>query len=245
MASLPPHETDILFKAKTANAWWYRAVIRAAEIMADRRKKYSGEEDPYFNFVDMFRRRENRTMLDIFLFYLDIKRSRLEATQTDFADESVLDTLTDMLNYAALALGWFLGERKPEDVIPPEVNPYEGLWPILCLDLDGVLNQYRGWTGQYEQYEPYPKVEEFLKALKAKGYTLIVCTARPDDQMVDVWAWLEKHKLDGYIYDVTNKKPPAVAYPDDRGINFDGDYDKLLAELDGFKAYWQEDGQRG
>ena len=43
-----------------------------------------------------------------------------------------------------------------------------------------------------------------------------------------------------YVDNVTGYKVPAVAYLDDRGINFDGDYEKALAELKDFKPYWSE-----
>ena len=38
---------------------------------------------------------------------------------------------------------------------------------------------------------------------------------------------------------VTDKKPPAFAYIDDRAICFQGDYGKTLDQLEAFKAHWE------
>lgn len=239
--AITDQQLEILNAAQVANPWWFKAIMNAAEIMIQRRAKYSGKYDPYYNFVEMHRRESSRSMFDVFLFYLDIKRSRFSATQTDFDDESSLDTWRDMLNYAALAWGWFNDKRQPEEVIPEDVNPYEKLWPVVCLDFDGLLNTYAGWTGRYEDYEPRPKTKWLLSEMRKRGWTLIICTAQPDYRLPQVAAWLEKHDLMQYVHDVTNRKPPARMYPDDRGVNFDGDEEKLLDKMDQFKAFWEKD----
>ena len=40
---------------------------------------------------------------------------------------------------------------------------------------------------------------------------------------------------------VTDKKPPAFAYIDDRAICFQGDFAKTLDQLEAFKAHWESD----
>jgi hypothetical protein len=39
---------------------------------------------------------------------------------------------------------------------------------------------------------------------------------------------------------ITNRKVGAVAYIDDRGLRFEGSYEKVLYELRNFKTHWQE-----
>ena len=52
--------------------------------------------------------------------------------------------------------------------------------------------------------------------------------------------WLIDNNIEKYFKDVTNVKPLAVMYIDDRAINFQDDYDKTLEEIKNFKVYWKE-----
>lgn len=114
---LSDKEIEIIGQAKEANPWWFRALLMAATIMAERRKKYAGDQHPYWNFADMAYR-EGRSLFSIFLTYLNIKMSRLTATgDKDFADERVVDTLIDIVNYALIAAGAILGKLRKQDVI--------------------------------------------------------------------------------------------------------------------------------
>lgn len=87
----------------------------------------------------------------------------------------------------------------------------------LCLDFDGVLHGYsRGWQGG-EIYDPptdgcYDAVEQL-----AGEFELVVCTCR--EYLGPVWEWLEKHGMDSFIVEVTNKKPIAEIYIDDRAVH--------------------------
>jgi hypothetical protein len=69
---LSDKELEILSVAKKANPHWFKALINAAEIMAQRRQKYAGQNHPYFNFVDMSYRLDT-DMSTVFKFYLNIK----------------------------------------------------------------------------------------------------------------------------------------------------------------------------
>jgi len=111
-------EIDLLDGAKTANIHWFNAVVNAGEIMVERRQKYAGTHHPYFNFAFMARV-TNRPIIDVFLFYLWIKLSRLVASGgEDFSDERVFDTLRDVGNYGFLAAGWILNNLSIEDIYP-------------------------------------------------------------------------------------------------------------------------------
>lgn len=105
----------------------------------------------------------------------------------------------------------------------------------ICVDFDGVLNTYTGWQGENELYEPKEGVKEFLSRLN-EDFKVIIHTARDPKKVID---WIEKHGLINYIYDVTNKKVPAMVYIDDRAIKFKGDYDLTLFELSQFKTHWE------
>lgn len=111
------YTVDVLTDAESANPHWYRAMAHAAKIMTERRKKYAGDEHPYFNFVDMAHRNQE-DILKIFRNYINIKASRLSASiNKDFEDESVLDTFIDLANYALIAAGWILDGLEMDSIM--------------------------------------------------------------------------------------------------------------------------------
>ena len=104
----------------------------------------------------------------------------------------------------------------------------------IAVDFDGVLNNYSGYD-PHDLCTPRSGVEDFLKQLN-KQFDVIIYSTRNSSHIVK---WLEKYHLDKYIKVVTDKKPVAVAYIDDRAIRFNGDYQECLDNLI-TKAYWQK-----
>lgn len=111
---------------------------------------------------------------------------------------------------------------------------------VLCVavDFDGVLNTYDGWRGRYELFEPRLGAGLFLSRLNEK-YDVVVFTNRDVDS---VWRWLEEYNLVCYVKDVTNVKPRAFVYVDDRACKFVGDYERTLEEVNNFTAHWESGG---
>ncbi len=108
--------------------------------------------------------------------------------------------------------------------------------PIVCVDLDGVLNEFDGWKYAEYFHPPRAGAREFLKALCGSGYRVVVFTCR--------WAphverWLAENGLAEYVSEVTDKKPPAHVYVDDRALRFRGDFDETLSAIAAFKAHWE------
>ena len=106
--------------------------------------------------------------------------------------------------------------------------------PNICLDFDGVFNEYKGYDGD-NIGRPREGIKEFLETL-SQDYTIIVCSVRKFPMIIK---WLEEHNLRKYVASVTSFKPPAIAYLDDRGIRFDGDFDKALEDIKSFRTYWE------
>lgn len=108
--------------------------------------------------------------------------------------------------------------------------------PTICLDFDGVLNNYDGWQGEKELFGARDGAKDFIKEL-SKNYQVHILTTR---MPIKVIRWLKKHGLDKYVTSVTNTKIGAVAYIDDRAICFNGNYDEVLNTLKDFKAHWEK-----
>ena len=111
--------------------------------------------------------------------------------------------------------------------------------PVVCVDLDGVLNDYDGWQGADYFHPPRPGAREFLAALNRRGYTVVVLTVR---WAPHVWEWLRRWELDGLVADVTDRKPAAHVYVDDRAVCFQGDFEDALERIARFRAHWEEAG---
>jgi len=107
----------------------------------------------------------------------------------------------------------------------------------VCVDFDGVLNDYRGYKEGYV----YPFREdgiEFLKTLKKIGFRVVILTSI---RLADVERLLHDSGLDDLVDQITNVKVPAIAYIDDRAITFRGNYDETLRELLEFRTWWQDE----
>ena len=105
----------------------------------------------------------------------------------------------------------------------------------ILIDLDGVLNTYDGHYS--ENYIPEVKkgATEFIKKLN-KDYDLVLFTTRNN---LKATKWLIENKIDKYFKDVTSVKTPAYLYLDDRAIEFNGDYQNTLKQIEDFKVYWK------
>lgn len=96
----------------------------------------------------------------------------------------------------------------------------------IAVDFDGVVHKYsRGRDDGTCYDEPVEGAFEAIKKLRNKGYNVVIHTARPNHLDGEVGAWLLKHwPCDGDFGDVpeiiTDHKPVAIAYIDDRAIRF-------------------------
>lgn len=109
--------------------------------------------------------------------------------------------------------------------------------PIVCVDLNGVLDAYTGWKHPDHWDEPRPGARGFLQALTERGFDVVVFTTR---HHLQVRRWLQQHGLLTYVSAVTRRKPPAHVFVDDRAVCFKGDFEDALDEIIHFKAHWEE-----
>lgn len=115
------------------------------------------------------------------------------------------------------------------------MRPVDNMKPIICLDFDGVFNNYKGFDGS-NIGAPREGIHEFLEKL-SEDYNIIILSVR---RYPDIIRWLKEHDLKRYVHDVTCIKPPALVYLDDRCLRFDGDFDEAYKEIQNFKTYWEK-----
>ena len=113
---------------------------------------------------------------------------------------------------------------------------------VLGVDFDGTIAGYeKGWQGAPGE-DPIKGAREALRAFVMKGYTIIIFSCRADNPqgVEDIRQWLLRHDMLQYVSDITHVKPRALAYIDDRGIAFRGDWLAAVQEVDRFAAKERE-----
>jgi len=96
----------------------------------------------------------------------------------------------------------------------------------ICVDFDGVIHLYsKGFQKENSCYdEEVEGAIESLVRLVKRGYKVVVLTARTDFNPVIAWLDQEfRKKNEDFVMsdiEVTNVKPIAIAYIDDRAIRF-------------------------
>ena len=106
----------------------------------------------------------------------------------------------------------------------------------ILIDLDGVLNEYKGEFDK--DFIPPIKLgaKEFLEKL-AIEFDLKLFTTR--NKMIAT-KWLIENDIDNLFNDITSNKELAWVYIDDRCINFDGNFDNLTNSIKSFKPWYKK-----
>jgi hypothetical protein len=108
--------------------------------------------------------------------------------------------------------------------------------PLVCVDLNGVLDRYTGWQTADHWDRPREGAAAFLKSLTAHGFDVVIFTTR---HPVGARRWLRQHGLLPYVSAITRRKPPAHVFIDDRAVCFRGDFAATLQSVLSFKAHWE------
>lgn len=112
----------------------------------------------------------------------------------------------------------------------------------VVFDFDGVIHSYTsGWKGvDVIPDGPVPGIREAIDTLRREYcYEVVVVSTRCAEMcgITAIHAWLKKHGIE--VDGVEGRKPPAVAYVEDRGICFDGDAHGLVDRIRNFKSYME------
>lgn len=91
---------------------------------------------------------------------------------------------------------------------------------IIAIDFDGTIHDFKHPVKGRKMGEPINGAREALKILKSKGYEIIVFCywAYNERSIKTISDWMNYFNLP--YDDITNIKPDAKAYIDDRGIRF-------------------------
>lgn len=95
---------------------------------------------------------------------------------------------------------------------------------IACVDFDGVIHPYHGWVGccKIAMHPPIKGIYDALLALRNSGYKIYIFSARDAAQIMH---WLKKNdkqngkQLIKLVDGITNIKPPATVFFDDRAVH--------------------------
>lgn len=109
--------------------------------------------------------------------------------------------------------------------------------PTLCLDFDGVLHSYNGWSEDIEFDPPVTGAQRFCKKAQ-ESFTLVVYSSRcyEQSQKLAVEAWLKANRFPEMT--VTCQKPIAFLTLDDRAVCFQGTWPKV-SDLLKFEPWWK------
>lgn len=113
----------------------------------------------------------------------------------------------------------------------------------IAIDFDGVLSKYTGWKGYSAPLDP--PVEGAIQAIRDyqdAGLSVAIYTSRADSsaQVIRIEQWLREHGLEFKRIkeiQISNLKPPATVYLDDRAFQFNGIF-PTPGEIKDFKT-WQ------
>jgi cysteine desulfurase / selenocysteine lyase len=124
--------------------------------------------------------------------------------------------------------------RRGESVSPEALAPRSR---VICVDLNGVLDRFEGWKGDSHWDPPAPGAHEFLRTLREHDWRIVVFTAR---HYLGAQRWLAEHDLLKYVNEITDVKPAADVFVDDRAVCHRGDLRATLEQVLAFNAHWEQ-----
>ena len=106
----------------------------------------------------------------------------------------------------------------------------------ILIDLDGVLNEYKGAFDKNHIPPIKSGAKDFIIEL-AEKYELKLFTTR---NKILASKWLIENELDKYFTDITNIKELSWLIIDDRSITFNGNYSHLKETIETFNPWYKK-----
>lgn len=108
----------------------------------------------------------------------------------------------------------------------------------VCIDFDGVIHSYTTkWMGPLYIPDPIiPGAKEAIEAYQKAGFLVVVFSTRAETEggRLVINDYLVDAGITGVV--VTDKKPPALIYIDDRGFKFEGVFPSV-EDIQNFKPW--------
>ena len=109
----------------------------------------------------------------------------------------------------------------------------------VALDFDGVIYSYEsGWQDE-EYYLPDPPVQNARWAINRlrESHRVVIHSTRckTEKGRKTIEEWLKKHDI--VVDEISEHKPIAYVYVDDRGLKFDGDWIRIVPDIIGYISY--------
>lgn len=124
------------------------------------------------------------------------------------------------------------------DELKDAVGRFSG--KIICVDFDDVINDYPGWANEgfsTIRGSPIKGAKEGIEELRRLGYRIFVHSARCGyaGGKYAIEQYLSTHDI--VVDAVTEFKPPASVYLDDKGVTFTGDWSKAVQDVHTFRPW--------
>jgi hypothetical protein len=111
----------------------------------------------------------------------------------------------------------------------------------VALDFDGVINSYKdGWKGETETDDPVPGAAEGILKLLESGLAIAIYSTRAGSREGKRTIREYLRGLVGESADsiqISNKKPIAAVYVDDRAVTFNGDWAEMPDKIEEFRSW--------
>ncbi len=133
-------------------------------------------------------------------------------------------------------------ERTEYAGAPVRVGDKSLPWPLMNVDFDGVLADYHGYKYSDTAFPPLPDARKLLRYLRARGYSIVIHSARPTSE---IEAWLRKYRMASLVDAISPVKVPGLIL-DDRCGRYDPrrSVEENVAEAER-PSWWDEEDEDG
>lgn len=105
-------------------------------------------------------------------------------------------------------------------------------YKVLAIDFDHTIHDTANPVPGKKMGAPIVDAKEALQHFRAQGYQIVIHTAwriGDDGRLKVIKDWLDFY---GIPYDdITNIKPKADAYIDDKAIRFEGNWEEIINKI--------------